>query len=268
MIAVATVLMVLALSLVIVRIATVGLSMTGLSRDLAQFQALSAFTGSGFTTRESEDIVNHPIRRRIVMHLMLLGNAGMAIVITSFVASVLRSDRGDTWTTSLWTRLLILAGGSLLLLYLANSSWLERFHWRAGSWALQRWAHLEVKDYTNLLHLSRNYRVCELRVHENDWLANHRLIDLQLANEGVLVLGIERRDGSYVGAPRGQTRVEPGDLLILYGRGDALNDLDERQAGMEGNMHHVIAVTRQQDIVDEEFPLDKHLRDVEKDESR
>ncbi len=159
MIAVATVLMVLALSLVIVRIATVGLSMTGLSRDLAQFQALSAFTGSGFTTRESEDIVNHPIRRRIVMHLMLLGNAGMAIVITSFVASVLKSDRGDTWTTSLWTRLLILAGGSLLLLFLANSSWLERFHWTAGKWALQRWAHLEVKDYTNLLHLSRNYSV-------------------------------------------------------------------------------------------------------------
>src|SRR4029079_3638578 len=54
--AVFTVLIVLTCSLVVVRVATVGLTMTGLSKDLAQFQALSAFTGSGFTTRESEEI--------------------------------------------------------------------------------------------------------------------------------------------------------------------------------------------------------------------
>lgn len=267
MIAVLTVLMVLGLSLVIVRVATVGLAMTGLSPDLAQFQALSAFTGSGYTTRESEDIVNHPVRRRIVMHLMLLGNAGMAIVITSFVASVLKSEAAGSWAASLWARLLILAAGSLLILFLANSRWLERISWKAGRWALQRWGHLEVRDYTNLLHLSRNYRVCELRVQPHDWLADRCLVDLQLANEGVLVLGIERRDGSYVGAPRGQTRVEVGDMLILYGRGDALSDLDKRQAGMEGNMHHVIAVTKQQDIVEDDFPLDKHMQTDESPDS-
>ena len=165
--------------------------------------------------------------------------------------------------SSLWARLLLLAAGSMLLLFLANSTWLERINWKAGSWALQKWGRLEVQDFTNLLHLSRNYRVCELRVHDNDWLADRRLVDLQLANEGVLVLGIERKDGSYVGAPRGQTRVEAGDQLVLYGRGDALNDLDERQAGIEGNMHHVIAVTKQQDIVDDVFPLDKHMQDEE-----
>jgi hypothetical protein len=195
------------------------------------------------------------------MHLMLLGNAGMAIVITSFVASVLRVESASSWTSSLWARLLILAAGSLLILFLASSRWLERINWMAGSWALQRWGHLEVQDYTNLLHLSRNYRVCELRVQQHDWLADRCLVDLQLANEGVLVLGIERRDGSYVGAPRGQTRVEVGDMLVLYGRGDALSDLDIRQAGMEGNMHHVMAVTKQQDIVDDDFPLDKHMQD-------
>ncbi|WP_419193904.1 hypothetical protein [Novipirellula herctigrandis] len=43
-----------------------------MSKDLAQFQTLSAFTGAGFTTNESEDIVNHPLRRRIMMYLMLL----------------------------------------------------------------------------------------------------------------------------------------------------------------------------------------------------
>ena len=74
-------LIVFTLSLVVIRIATVGLTLTGVSKDLAQFQALSAFTGSGFTTKESENIVNHPLRRRIAMHLMLLGHVGIVAVI-------------------------------------------------------------------------------------------------------------------------------------------------------------------------------------------
>ena len=57
MAAVFTVLLVLAVSVIIVRIASVGLTLTGISKDLADFQALSAFTRSGFTTDESEQIV-------------------------------------------------------------------------------------------------------------------------------------------------------------------------------------------------------------------
>ena len=48
-----TVLLVLFISVLAVRVATTALTLTGISRDLAQFQALSAFTGSGFTTAES-----------------------------------------------------------------------------------------------------------------------------------------------------------------------------------------------------------------------
>lgn len=54
MLAVYGTLIVFTVSLVVIRIAAVGLTMTGVSKDLAQFQALSAFTGSGFTTKESE----------------------------------------------------------------------------------------------------------------------------------------------------------------------------------------------------------------------
>jgi hypothetical protein len=55
---------VLVLSLLITRVATVALTMTGLSQEAARFQARSAFTGTGFTTKEAEDVVNHPVRRR------------------------------------------------------------------------------------------------------------------------------------------------------------------------------------------------------------
>ena len=41
------------------------LEKTGLDRSKARFQTLSALTGTGFMTAESEDIVNHTKRRRI-----------------------------------------------------------------------------------------------------------------------------------------------------------------------------------------------------------
>ena len=91
MAAVFTVLLVLAMSLVVVRVATVALTLTGLSKDLAEFQALSAFTRSGFTTKESEEIVNDPVRRRIIMFLMLAGNAGVVIAVASLLASFLQT---------------------------------------------------------------------------------------------------------------------------------------------------------------------------------
>ena len=54
MVALASLLIFVALTLLINHIATVALSLTGLSREVARFQARSAFTGVGFTTNEAE----------------------------------------------------------------------------------------------------------------------------------------------------------------------------------------------------------------------
>jgi len=70
---VGTVLVVAVISLLITRVATVAFVLTGMSQEAARFQARSALTGTGFTTTESESVVGHPVRRRIVMALMLLG---------------------------------------------------------------------------------------------------------------------------------------------------------------------------------------------------
>src|SRR5919202_5544485 len=68
---------VLGISVVVTRVGATALVHTGLSHDVARFQARSAFLGVGFTTAESEAIVNHPVRRRIVGALIVLGNVGI-----------------------------------------------------------------------------------------------------------------------------------------------------------------------------------------------
>lgn len=248
-----TVLLVLAMSLVVVRFATVALILTGTSRDLAQFQALSAFTRCGFSTRESEDIVNHPVRRQIIMLLMLLGNAGVVIAIASVLSLFVGTEEE---TVNFWLRLFVLVAGTAVLWIVASSDFVERVMRTFHVWALKRWTHLDVRDYTGLLRVTRDYTVSELRVRYGDWLEGQSLAELQLPREGVIVLGIERDAGSYVGTPRGETTVAAGDSLILYGRQDSLLDLDTRQAGMLGNMHHVMAVTRQIDVEEQQEDIE------------
>ncbi|MDY6843439.1 MAG: hypothetical protein SVW57_05045 [Thermodesulfobacteriota bacterium] len=57
----------------------------------ARFQALSAFSGTGFTTKETESIMNHPQRRRIITWIMILGNAGIVSIIVTATSSLVTS---------------------------------------------------------------------------------------------------------------------------------------------------------------------------------
>jgi Trk-type K+ transport system membrane component len=59
--------------LLIYWLGSIALEATGLERSKARFQTLSALTGTGFTTRQAESVVNHPKRRRIVAWLILIG---------------------------------------------------------------------------------------------------------------------------------------------------------------------------------------------------
>lgn len=85
-------LLVILVSFLIVRASAIALMMTGMDGKKARFQALSAFSGTGFTTREAELIVNHPTRRRIISWLMIAGNAGIVVVIVTVTSSFVTSE--------------------------------------------------------------------------------------------------------------------------------------------------------------------------------
>ena len=57
-------------SFIVVRIGGFALQLTGIEPEIARFQALSAFSGTGFTTREAERVAGHKTRRRIVTILI------------------------------------------------------------------------------------------------------------------------------------------------------------------------------------------------------
>jgi len=233
--------LVLLLSLIITRVATVALTMTGLSHEAAHFQARSAFTGTGFTTGEAETVVNHPVRRRIIMVLMILRSAGLVTIVFSLILSLLSSGSDiDKLTRLGW-----LAGGVVVLWILAISKTLDRYMGTIIEWALRRWTDLDVRDYASLLKLASGYNVREVHIREGDWVACKDLKSCLLPEEGITVFGISRADGSYVGAPRGNTEIYPGDTLLLYGRAQKLKELDGRRADTAGDQAHDEAVKEQ-----------------------
>lgn len=231
---------VLGLSLVVTRIATTALSLTGLSWEAARFQARSAFTGTGFTTSESEKVVSHPVRRKIIMGLMIARSAGLITIIVSLIISFADGNGNES---SRLVRLIWLIGGVGVLWLLARSKYIDRWVRRVIEKALNNWTELEIRDYDELFKLSGDYSVREVKVEKDDWLAEKKLRECRLNKEGVLVLGIYRADGSYVGAPIAETKIYTEDTLILYGRSGVLENLDARRADARGEADHEKAMS-------------------------
>lgn len=247
MLAIISLLFMLTLSLLVTRVATLALMYTGLSRQTARFQARSAFTGVGFTTAESEKIVNHPVRRRILFGLMLVGNAGVVTAVSTLILGFIEPGEG-----SLVLRVVVLGTGIAALVSVSTSTWVDRHLSNAIAWALKRYTSLEVRDYAALLHVSGEYSISELYVEDDDWMAGKTLVDLRLRDEGVMVLAVNRAGGRFVGAPDGATEVRAGDTLVIYGRSAIIENLDERRQGLGGKIGHVEAVAEQQRVKAEE----------------
>ncbi|BBZ72492.1 TrkA C-terminal domain-containing protein [Mycobacterium paraseoulense] len=235
MYAIASLLAVLAVSLLVTRVATVVLAASGMSGESARFQARSAFTGAGFTTTESEVVVAHPLRRRVVMLLMLVGNVGFVAAASSLILGF----RGGATGTS-WMRVIVLAAGLILLVFLSRSPRANRWLTALIGRALRRWTDMEGRDSGVLADLGDGYVVSELAIAENDWVAGRTLEKLRLPDEGMLVLGINRGDGHYVAHPAPDSQLVCGDVLVLYGHADAIADLDHR----DGDASHARAVQR------------------------
>lgn len=247
MTAILTLLIVLALSLVVTRAATIALTATGLSREAARFQARSAFSGAGFTTTESESVVRHPVRRRIIMWLMLAGNAGIVAVVATVVLAAAEPEGDFGALVSVLGVIAVI----VVIWWASRTRWVDEQITRLASAALRRWTDLDVHDYAALLHVGGEYIVTELQVEADSWMAGQDLGSMSLRQEGIVVLGIEHDDGSYLGVPQRDTRIEVGDVLVLYSTSGSIAELDHRRRGRTGDAAHVAAVLEQEQVLAE-----------------
>jgi len=99
-----------------------------------------------------------------------------------------------------------------------------------------------------------------LLVEPNDWLANKNLIELRLPDEGVLVLGIRRSEGVFLGTPTGEMEIHAGDTLTLYGPVERIEELDQRRRGKRGDEARKEAVEEFEEDLREQEEVDVQIR--------
>jgi len=199
----------------IMEIAASALKLTGMNMQSARFQALSALTGTGFTTRQAEYVMHNKQRRIIIMILMVVGPIGFI----GILASVLFSLKEEIFLYELIAILLVF----LLILQAFRSKALGRFFRRAIERQIKKRGYYRKVMLGEVLHLDEDYGVCEINIPDSSAIIDSKLSDTDFKQQGFMVLAI-KRGNSLISTPKGTDTIQKRDTLVIFGN---INNIKE-----------------------------------------
>jgi len=206
-------------SFIVVRIGGFALQLTGIEPEVARFQALSAFTGTGFTTTEAERVVRHRTRRRIVTILIILGNAGFVTIIATLVATFTQVT-GYSW---FFIRLAIIVV-SILILYrvIVTSRFGNRILVLVRKPLLKRVLR-EAPAVEEVFNVGKDWGINLVMIKEKSKNIGRSLADV-MAEEDIEVLAVDRT-GELLPRPDRKETILEGDRLLVYASGQSVRRL-------------------------------------------
>lgn len=211
MIAALTLILIFAVSFFLIRVASVALRLTGLSNSNARFQAMSALTGTGFTTTEAELITNYPIRRNIIAGLMLLGNLGIVSIISTTMISFVRIDADFQ---AIATQLAWMVGGTILFFAIMLNPHVDRIMCGLIQHFLKKHTFLGGRRYNRLLQLGGGLSVSEYQFFDTKPIPAKQL---QARLDGITILAVKRSSGETLRFSNDLDPIKPDDTLIIFG---------------------------------------------------
>lgn len=221
MVPIITMIVIATVSLLAVRVGTTALMMTGLSWDAASFQSYSAFFGVGFTTREAELVVNHPVRRKIIRDLILAGNIGLTSGLATLIATLVQNSAGVQPMFILAGFILGLSG----MIYLTRVAWIQRAIDRTIQRALERSGFVRIMDYELLLRIQHGYVVMEIEILPTMALVDQSLRESRPWDHGVVILAATSDGKKDHGMPSADTILKSGDVVTVYGQENSIRHL-------------------------------------------
>ena len=215
-------------SFIVVRIGAIIFQLTGLEGSLAEFQALSCFTGTGFTTRESELVVSNPQRRQIASVLMVLGHAGLVTMIATF-ANTLRASAGipffrlpilhtviPSWMMP-WINLLIMIIAVYFVYKIFTNARVANMLTNAIRSHITKRDIIKPVTFSELAIATGGYGVSQIEICKNSPLLDKTLLESDLRKHDITVLAVER-EGITTPNPTAKTKILFGDKLICFGK--------------------------------------------------
>jgi amino acid transporter len=194
---------------------SIALEATGMERKKARFQALSALTGTGFTTREAEDIVGHPRRRLIATWLMFLGSVGIILFLLIFLVIILVGIKPAQPMSPVIIILSALPPLALMVLFWLGV--LDKLGTKIANW-MKRSAYFTAElSSREIVHQSGDYSVARLTIGIKAPEVGCKISDTSLAKHKITILAIERGDKTLA-FPEAKETVLAGDHLLCYGK--------------------------------------------------
>ena len=221
---------VLIASFIIVRIGAIAFQLTGLEWSLAKFQALSCFSGTGFTTREAELVTGHPQRRRIATVLIILGNAGFITMIASIAGAMnaqyaLWAKLSETFLPIEEVPPYLIRTINLLIIIFAvyviyklssNESIVTKITDFLRVKVIKKKIFKPV-SFEELLMLAGGYGVLKIDVSSDNPIVGKALKESDLRKSDITVLAIVRAEET-IPNPSAATKILAGDELVSFGK--------------------------------------------------
>ena len=222
--AVALILAVISLYMFSIEAFFVAFKLTGLATNKIKFQVASLFTGSGFTTNESEIIVNDERRRKIAVACMYTGHIfSVAIMglVTNVIISVatLQYNNTNIMESPLWYFIVfyVSLGLFLLVLFLKIPPINRKFQAMLEKMAINMSKKNRNTNIITVLDLYGKNAIAEVILNNIPEFANETtLFEMQLTKKYFInVLSIKR--GQRIVEVTKDTMFVKGDVLVLYG---------------------------------------------------
>jgi hypothetical protein len=211
---------VLAALWLLVEILAIVFRITGLDSQKARFQVISILTHTGFTTRESELIAQHPLRRKLASGLMLVSYLAQ-ISLVSLLFNMISQNISQ----------LLYAGAGLvvfavLFILITRSKYvkikIDRMVERIISRRVIKQASRRSVD--QVLKISPDFAVYEVLVEAGSFLVDKTLATAKLSERSVHVLKVDRGSNT-IDFPSADFKIQQGDKLIVYGKIQSIREL-------------------------------------------
>lgn len=199
--------------ILIIEIITVVFSLTGLPTDKARFQVISLLTGSGFTTKESELIMQHSATRKLAQVIMVIGYVGFVTGI-SFLINIMRSSLSVPGIIG------IIIFFACAIFVLKNRYVVENFDTLIKKIILGGTKKVPKSDIYELIN-NKGYGLYKIFVNVDSAIAGKSLKENNMKESGIQVLNIDRGN-ELINSPDGDEVIKNGDTLLVYGKTESI----------------------------------------------
>ena len=226
---------VLIVSFIVVRIGAIAFQLTGIEWSMAKFQALSCFTSTGYTTKESELITSMPQRRRIATVLIVLGHAGLVTMIATLANSlraqqVIEESLSKTilpvdlppFLAQLINLVILILVVYVIYKVFTNARFGKRLTNALRKRLLKREAFKPV-SFEELLLATGGYGILRISVCVGSPVLEKTLAESELRSRDITVLAITR-GSETIANPAADTKILIGDELICFGKLDNIRN--------------------------------------------